>query len=59
MRGGTVISIVLIHTLIKLGGDTNTILNNVITMKTNTIIHQVTGLSATFATNRTTTQANA
>ena len=59
MRGGTVISVVLLHTLIKLGGDTNTMLKNVITMKTNTNIHQVRGLSATFATNRTTTQANA
>ena len=50
MRGGTVISIVLLHTLIKLGGDTNT--------NTNTNTNQVTDLSATFVTSRTTTQAN-
>ena len=54
MRGGTVITIVLLHTLIKLGGDTNTNTNT----NTNKNTNQVTDLSATFVTSRTTTQAN-
>ena len=41
MRGGTVISIVLLHTLIKLGGYTSIILDKNTTMKTNTNTTQI------------------